>query len=353
MIRIAYVINYIVKNGPSNVVLGLIDNLNREKYHISLITLFPGNNSEVVEKLRQKGVEVYECTRMRRIESLLGKDDEFARIVEKGQFDVIHTNGIIPDILSSRLKCSIKRITTIHNNMYEDYLSNYGYVKSRILIVMHLHALKKLNQCICCSKSVYQVMKKKLKNVAYIRNGIESVKAYSVVTRKELGIPENAQIFLYAGVLNLEKNIVWLIENFVRFHNSNEYLLVLGNGEKEAECKEKADDHVQILGFQSDPIAYMKISDIYTSASKSEGFSISILEALSCGLGLLLSAIPSHQEVVEMGTEVYLGETFSQNNFEQKINDLRKKTMSKEKIASFQIQLLSASRMAAEYEKFY
>ena len=36
-------------------------------------------------------------------------------------------------------------------------------------------------------------------------------------------------------------------------------------------------------------------------------FSISVLEALSCGLGLLLSDIPSHREVVEMGQDVYLG----------------------------------------------
>lgn len=44
MIRIAYVINYIVKNGPSSVVLNLIDNLDRLEYDISLITLFEGNN---------------------------------------------------------------------------------------------------------------------------------------------------------------------------------------------------------------------------------------------------------------------------------------------------------------------
>ena len=120
MVRIAYVINYIVKNGPSSVVLNLINNLDRSEYDISLITLFEGNDSEVVSTLRNKGVDVYECKTMSRIKCLLGQGKEFADVVEKGHFDILHTHGIIPDILSSRLHTATKRITTLHNNMYED-----------------------------------------------------------------------------------------------------------------------------------------------------------------------------------------------------------------------------------------
>ena len=67
MIRIAYVINYIVKNGPSSVVLNLIDNLDRLEYDIALITLFEGNDSEVVSTLQNNGVVVYECKTLSRM----------------------------------------------------------------------------------------------------------------------------------------------------------------------------------------------------------------------------------------------------------------------------------------------
>lgn len=73
MIRIAYVINYIVKNGPSSVVLNLIDNLNRLEYDIALITLFEGNNAKVVSALRNNGVTVYECGTLSRMKCLLGQ----------------------------------------------------------------------------------------------------------------------------------------------------------------------------------------------------------------------------------------------------------------------------------------
>lgn len=353
VIRIAYVINYIVKNGPSSVVLNLINNLDKSKYDISLITLFEGNDKEVVSKLRNDGVELFECTALSRMRCLLGQGKEFSDIVENGHFDILHTHGIIPDILSSRLHATAKSITTLHNNMYEDYLDTYGYAKSRIFIAWHQAALKKLDKCVCCSKSVYDVIENHLSNAIFIRNGIEPAQAHSVVARAEIGIPESARVFLYAGVLNSRKNIVWLIDNFVKYHSENEYLLVLGSGEKEAECKEKTDNNVRMLGFQSDPIAYMNISDVYVSASKSEGFSISVLEALSCGLGLFLSDIPPHQEVVEMGENVYLGETFTQSSFDSKLKNLRNNKINKNEIIAFQKKDLSAKKMAMRYQKQY
>lgn len=353
MVRIAYVINYIVKNGPSSVVLNLINNLDRSEYDISLITLFEGNDAEVVSALRSNGVTIYECTTLSRMKCLLGQSKEFSDIVDKGHFDILHTHGIIPDVLSSSLRTLAKRITTIHNNMYEDYLDSYGYAKSRIFIALHLAALKKLDECVCCSKSVYDVMKQHLPNASFIRNGIEPVQAHSAITRAEVDVPKDARVFLYAGVLNSRKNIVWLIDNFVQCHQNDEYLVVLGRGEKEAECKAKADGHVRMLGFQTDPIAYMNISNVYVSASKSEGFSISVLEALSCGLGLFLSDIPSHREVVEMGQDVYLGETFSPDDFEIKLNALRQRKINMAAIKAFQEKNLSAKEMTKQYEGAY
>lgn len=353
MIKIAYVINYIVQNGPSRVVLTLINNLDRAKYAVSLITLFQGNDPAVVKRIKEAGISVFECTTLTRAGCILGADREFKDILERENFDILHTHGFIPDILSSRLTSPLKRITTIHNNMYEDYLDCYGFFKSRLYIWFHLQALKKLEVCVCCSKSVYDVMRQKLDNVIYIRNGISPAKAHSVVTRHQLGLPENARVFLYAGILNSRKNIVWLIKEFVKCHHDNDYFLVLGRGDKENECKSVSDDHVKMLGFQEDIAAYMHISNIYISASVSEGFSISVLEALSCGLGLFLSDIPSHREIVSMGESIYIGEIFSMKDFPRKMNILRSKKFEPKKISEFLERELSATAMAKQYNEVY
>lgn len=354
MIKIVYVINYITKNGPSRVVLDLIRHLDKDKFDVSLITLFSGNDPDVIQDLQEGGTKTYACTTLSRAKCLLGESREFNKIVANHSFDILHSHGLIPDILSAWLDVPVpKRISTIHNNMFEDYLDSYGYIRSRIFIAMHMAALKHLDQCVCCSKSVYDVMRRYLNNASYVRNGIEPVPAHTVVTKEQLKIPNGARVFLYAGVLNSGKHIVWLIENFVRYRFENEYLLVLGDGEKQTECRQKSDDHVRMLGYQTDPISYMNISDIYVSASKSEGFSISVLEALSCGLGLLLSDIPSHNEVISMGNDCHLGETFNEDNFNEALKKMRREHIDKEQIKKFQIAELSAAKMARQYIGIY
>ena len=355
MIKIAYVINYIVKNGPSSVILNIINHLDKKRYDISLITLFYGNNPDVVQHLQAQGVHVFQCVTLSRLKCMLGESKEFDILVKKQHFDILHTHGLIPDLLASRLKDPVKKISTIHNNMYEDYLDTYGYLKSRIFIQMHLHALKRLDLCVCCSKSVYDVMKYKLKNTVFIRNGIEPVQAHSAVTREKLGLPKDATVFLYAGVLSSRKNVLLLTNLFAQYHNTNEYLLILGKGEKLEECKQVADDHIQFLGFQTDIAAYMNISDVYVSASKSEGFSISVLEALSCGLGLFLSDIPSHHEVISMADTCYIGEVFTETSFQSQLDQLRKNycQLKREAIENWQKEKLSASYMSGQYMNQY
>ena len=355
MIRIAYVINYIVKNGPSSVILNIINNLDKSRYDISLITLFNGNNQEVIATLRQNGVTVYECTSLSRMKCIFGSQKEFDALIKSLGFDILHTHGLIPDLLASRLDAPVSRISTLHNNMYEDYRDTYGPWKSRIFTAIHLSALTKMDRCVCCSKSVYDVMHLKLKHATYIRNGIEPVKARTVVTRHNLHIPENASVFLYAGVLFPRKNVRWLIKNFCSCRMENEYLLILGRGKKLQECQSAADDHVKFLGFKSDPVAFMNISDVYVSASRSEGFSISVLEALSSGLGLFLSAIPSHKEVVEMADSVYIGEAFDESSFVAKLQILRRnyERLDKSRIRAWQEEHLSAKKMAEQYMKVY
>ena len=353
MIKIAYVINYIVKNGPSNVVLNLINNLDKSKYKITLITLFDGNDAEVVKNLKKENIEVRECTSINRMGCVLGHANEFEKYIVKQNFDIIHTHGFIPDIVLSRAKVRSKKITTIHNNMYEDYLTSYGYIKSRVYIKLHLRALKNFDKCICCSKSVYDVLNKKIRNTLYIRNGIEPKKAKSIITRSKLKIPDGATVFIFVGALNSRKNIVNLIKKFVKYHNEDEYLLVLGDGEKKNECLINADENVVLLGFQSDTTAYMNISNVYISDSKSEGFSIAVLEALACGLLLFLSDIPSHKEIVEMEQELYIGEIFDDRSFDEKLNKMRKAEIEKNEIIKFQKEKLSAKQMAKEYMKEY
>lgn len=355
MIRIGYVINYIRNGGPSNVIRNLIRCLDKNEYSITLITLFSGNDPAVVAELQGMNVKVIECKTLSRTGCFLGRTREFTSAINKGSFDVIHTHGLVPDILSSRLNTNANRISTVHNIMFQDYLEAYGKMKSGVFIRLHLHALRKLNVAVCCSKSVYDATAVHLNNAVFIRNGIGKTAAKTDITRKDLGIPNRSTVYIYVGQLRKRKNIVWLIKQFHQYHLPDEYLLVLGRGDEEYNCRKYEDANIRILGFTSDPISYLKLADVYLSASESEGFSIAVLEALDNGLALLVSDINPHKEVFHIHPELYIGEYFSPDQFEEKLNVLRTrvKQIDKKSIIAFKDQFLSAEEMTRQYCKLY
>ena len=156
MKRIAYVINSIRPGGPSHVVRNIIKSLNQEEYQIFLITFFAESNDKVVKELKNLGVIVVECDFPGRLHSLIQGQREFYKIIKENDIQIIHSHGFIPDIMSARIKDKkILRISTIHCNMYDDYLAWYGKYRSKIYIKMHQHHLKRFDSCAAVSQYVY------------------------------------------------------------------------------------------------------------------------------------------------------------------------------------------------------
>lgn len=78
-------------------------------------------------------------------------------------------------------------------------------------------------------------------------------------------------------------------------------LLLLGDG-KELETLQNeygTNSDVIFRGKVSNMNEYLHASDIYLATSKSEGLPNGVLEAMACGLPVLLSNIPQHLEVLE------------------------------------------------------
>ena len=121
------------------------------------------------------------------------------------------------------------------------------------------------------------------------------------------------------------------------------------------ECKNNSNDKVVFVGFKTNIIDYFDAADIYVSNSSAEGFSISLIEALSSGLVCLVSNIPSHKECFEIDNNVYIGEYFNENEFKTKKERIIKriKSINKDDIKSFQKKYLSSNSMSELYCEKY
>jgi len=123
--------------------------------------------------------------------------------------------------------------------------------------------------------------------------------------RSKLGLPENGIIILFVGGINFRKGVHYLLDSFIQLERKypDLKLIIAGPTYKYdqnyiSEIKNKIISNK--LGSKiflteeniSNVDEFMQTSDIFVLPSRQEGFPISIIEAMSCGLAVIASDIP-------------------------------------------------------------
>jgi glycosyltransferase involved in cell wall biosynthesis len=116
--------------------------------------------------------------------------------------------------------------------------------------------------------------------------------------RKELGIPEQATVFLFAGKFIPKKDPLLLINAFKQIHLSTYphiHLILVGNGPLETRMKKAASGHpnIHFLPFQNQsqmPVVY-RLGDIFVlpSTGPGETWGLAINEAMACSMPVIAS----------------------------------------------------------------
>ena len=121
--------------------------------------------------------------------------------------------------------------------------------------------------------------------------------------RTQLGIPENAVLFVTAGELNENKNHLTAIDAFVKANLSNAFFIICGDGEKREYLKEyiaqrNMADRVILAGFRRDMLEILKVSDIFVLPSFREGLPGALMEAMAAGLPCMASRIRGNVDLL-------------------------------------------------------
>lgn len=362
MKKIVYMISALKNNGPNKVLLSMINGIDKSKYEVYVISFLNDNDLAYVDTIKQKVKEVFLINLNSKFDFLRYGVKKANVILKNINPDIIHSHGLLPDFVNSRLKTSAKRISTIHNNMFEDYCYSFGKLKSIFIIKWHLMILKKMDMCVCCSLNSYSILKKYISKITYIRNSVFNTKIEDKIyqknrqqIREKYNIGLNDIVYIYAGNISKLKRSEDLVSSFDNTLNKNEFLFILGSGDLEQVIKDMVKNkNIIFVGFTKKVKEYMCASDIYTSFSSSEGFSISVLEALECNNLLLLSDIPSHKEMFTISNEYYIGEFFNSNNFQE----MKTKVSKRVKKANYDSvhfveNKLSSKIMMEKYSKIY
>ena len=127
--------------------------------------------------------------------------------------------------------------------------------------------------------------------------------------RERFGIPPEAPVVLYCGRLAPEKALPSLIAAFalVARRKPEAMLLLVGDGPLRAAMARQAAalglGNVRFAG-RVDPAevrSWLRIADVFTLVSPSEGFPCALAEAMSVGLPAVVSDIPANRQLVDDG----------------------------------------------------
>lgn len=307
-IKILYVVSTLKHSGPTMVLLGTVKNLSKEKFDLQILTLSPEPQDSKMKEFLNDNIKV-ESLNLSRFEFIMKGYRALKEYIDQYDPDIIHTSGIRSDIAISKMNIKAKHCMTIHNYVYEDYIAKYGNLIGKIAANSSIKAMKKCDYVICCSNSLRNMYSKILptKDLYVVQNGVDTYKFKPVADvnmkvrlRSILGIPQDHIVFLSVGSLIKRKDPTSIIRAFKNANYKNKAtLILLGDGELMEQCEKESNENIILKGNVRNVNDYLQASDVYISASKSEGLPNSVLEAGSCGLDLILSDIPQHKEIFE------------------------------------------------------
>lgn len=131
--------------------------------------------------------------------------------------------------------------------------------------------------------------------------------------RTKYGLDLNRTLFLFVGRIEKEKRIDILLHSLKKLNRDDVQLAVTGGGTKLNELKELASElnlnsQVRFTGFvpHEDLFRLLNSADIFVMPSEAELLSIASLEAMACGLPVLLANAVALPELVTQGVNGYL-----------------------------------------------
>lgn len=233
-------------------------------------------------------------------------------LYKMGNYDVIHSHGLIPDIFVTLFCSRNRRVTTLHvdprldlrNKTKSTFIYVCAYWLWRLVLLRFACSIS-VNQYISsiyfnhCANWKHVVVRNSFNPERVLGNAVD----IDLVTKLKDFKSENVHIICATAVLSRLKRIDFLISSLPRIRKFlNIGVVVIGTGPEEMNLKKLVmtlgiAKNVLFLGQIVHPILYYQYIDSFYTGSTSEGSSLAVIEALSIGLPVIANDIPANVEI--------------------------------------------------------
>lgn len=350
--KIVYILNKSVLSGPNIVALTNAEQLNRMGHDVSVLFVKSGTtlyeHFPFLENVRVVNIDK---------SNLFASFKKLRNEISKLRPDIIHSHCFIPDLLNVGLKLLslskiTKYVTTVHNIPAEDYCIRYGIFKGRLLLLAHELLISLFDKVVCISDTVKDNLKSKNTHVIYnpVRYPFfDDSKQYN-----------SSLVIAYCGHFSKLKNpmkiIVHLMNSSVDFK-----FLGIGDGPLLLECKKlvEADERFIFTGRVEDVHNYYKKANCLIHFSQTEGFCLSVAEALASEMYVITNDVPVFSELKNKlrADSIYILNELDQSSIDNALESISAKILDDEvklkRIAKSTYDLLSPKQIAFAHEELY
>ena len=257
----------------------------------------------------------------------------FFSIVKFQNFDVVYSSTLRSDFYVFLNKSIIRNngkalfITTIHNIIVEDLYYDYGLIISTIFSKFWMFLKKNNHKVVVSSESMLKYYEKyfdksKLSLIEYGRSKVGLPKYILPLSDSTqiLKLKEKFKIVGTIGSLIKRKNYILVIDLLLKYDDLA--WVCLGTGVDEMNLKEIVKENalqnrVLFLGNRPDSRPYYSFFDVFFHPSKSEGFALVLIDAMSNKTPILLATLPVYKSILKDDMVFYFNLNSKNSLFEQ------------------------------------
>ncbi|MEH7351672.1 glycosyltransferase [Gottfriedia acidiceleris] len=309
--KVLFLLDRMVMGGVEILLIDIINSLDRNKYSITVGTLFDGgelkhalpNTVKHVFLFKNQYKGIYRVLRYVSPRLLYNK-----LINEEFDIEISFKTGMPEKIVAASRNTYSKKIAWIHGEMgYQ----NFG-LESHVTKANQTECYNKFDRIITVSEKC----KKSFTNVTQSKTVVEKIYNAIVPDKIMSKMHENYQLIIDKNMINLitiarlheDKGIDRLIRAFSEGYkmNNNLRLYIIGDGPEENSLKKltyklNINEVVFFLGKQLNPYTYLNDANIYIHSAISEPFGIVLLEALFSGLPIVSTKCGGPEEILDNG----------------------------------------------------
>ncbi len=236
-------------------------------------------------------------------------------VVRSYKINLIHAHEFYMNMVATLVSCmtGIPAVCTVHGKNY--YPERWRRRTIYRLIARRAAQLvvvsRELQRFFCDTTGVPR------ERVGVIHNGI-APSAFSGIPRTRelldpLGIPREARIVGTIGNLYAVKGQMHLVHaaGLLSQSHPDVHVIILGRGGMRDALSSLSvslgiQDRIHLLGFREDAASYLRLMDVFTLPSLSEGLPLSLLEAMAAEVPVVVTQVGGMPEVVEHGKSGFL-----------------------------------------------